>query len=486
MTGRVDESVAYSSYVVRRPGHARHAQLPRRAREAARAPRRLGGLPRAPRARRRDPLAPPAGRRSRPASRTALDKNPPLVPTRANAPTRRRSARRSRSTSTTSARSGGCQQSVGDFLYHCHIAHHYFAGMWGIWRVYNTLQDGPRRPMRCRRFRVLPERERRRGARGRRARARRHDRRLARQHDADHQGNVAGMGRAQLPPPGAPKGYDASVWDWQRDGDRYLGEPETAAAWPGYRVAPAGSTAELLLRPAHRQARLPVPQPHLGAAAAVRARTTARRRTSTRPTPERTDHRAGRQRAGQRVPAGTKLKQFAINAIDAAGAAEREGQPRRPRRRALRAARAGGRGPGRPVAAGAAGDPRQRGRGLRRRPPAQRARRQRRARRSARSACTSTSCSSTCRRATVSTPASTTSRRCGRSATTGALADRTRGGGRHDVIVGDARASRAGAVVGVGVDQDTSFEAAAHRVDRRHDAHVRPRRCSTRTAPARS
>src|SRR4051794_2073931 len=36
---------------------------------------------------------------------------------------------------------GGCQQSAGDFLYHCHIAHHYFAGMWGLWRVYNTLQD---------------------------------------------------------------------------------------------------------------------------------------------------------------------------------------------------------------------------------------------------------------------------------------------------------------------------------------------------------
>jgi len=38
--------------------------------------------------------------------------------------------------------SGGCQQSVGDYLIHCHVAHHYFAGMWTIWRVYNTLQDG--------------------------------------------------------------------------------------------------------------------------------------------------------------------------------------------------------------------------------------------------------------------------------------------------------------------------------------------------------
>ena len=24
------------------------------------------------------------------------------------------------------------------FLFHCHVAHHYVAGMWGYWRVYNT------------------------------------------------------------------------------------------------------------------------------------------------------------------------------------------------------------------------------------------------------------------------------------------------------------------------------------------------------------
>lgn len=31
---------------------------------------------------------------------------------------------------------GGCQQGVGDFLYHCHIGHHYIAGMWSFWRVF--------------------------------------------------------------------------------------------------------------------------------------------------------------------------------------------------------------------------------------------------------------------------------------------------------------------------------------------------------------
>ena len=38
--------------------------------------------------------------------------------------------------------SGLCQRLAGDFLYHCHVAHHYVAGMWGYWRVYNTMQTG--------------------------------------------------------------------------------------------------------------------------------------------------------------------------------------------------------------------------------------------------------------------------------------------------------------------------------------------------------
>ncbi len=38
--------------------------------------------------------------------------------------------------------SGLCQYLAGDFLFHCHVAHHYVAGMWGYWRVYNTLQVG--------------------------------------------------------------------------------------------------------------------------------------------------------------------------------------------------------------------------------------------------------------------------------------------------------------------------------------------------------
>ena len=35
---------------------------------------------------------------------------------------------------------GGVQHTVGDLLFHCHIAKHYVSGMWSFWRVYNTKQ----------------------------------------------------------------------------------------------------------------------------------------------------------------------------------------------------------------------------------------------------------------------------------------------------------------------------------------------------------
>ncbi|HEV2845414.1 MAG TPA: hypothetical protein VG477_11255 [Thermoanaerobaculia bacterium] len=35
---------------------------------------------------------------------------------------------------------GGCQQGEGEFLFHCHVGHHYVAGMWSFWRVFATQQ----------------------------------------------------------------------------------------------------------------------------------------------------------------------------------------------------------------------------------------------------------------------------------------------------------------------------------------------------------
>src|SRR5690606_1830219 len=55
--------------------------------------------------------------------------------------------------------SGGCQHLAGDFLFHCHVAHHYVAGMWGYARVYNTLQVGDVRTDIMPDLRELPDRQ---------------------------------------------------------------------------------------------------------------------------------------------------------------------------------------------------------------------------------------------------------------------------------------------------------------------------------------
>ena len=55
--------------------------------------------------------------------------------------------------------SGLCQQLAGDFLFHCHVAHHYVSGMWGYWRVYNTIQQGDLRNDVMPDLRELPDRK---------------------------------------------------------------------------------------------------------------------------------------------------------------------------------------------------------------------------------------------------------------------------------------------------------------------------------------
>ena len=159
--------------------------------------------------------------------------------------------------------SGGCQQSVGDFLWHCHVAHHYFAGMWGLWRVYGTLQDGASSTDSLPALLPLP------------------DRRSA-VHAAVPASRLIGttvtlaghptmvtpavlqrwLGRV-LPPPGIRRGYDAGVWNWTRKGQDVLGEPEDSRVWPGYRSATPGQRPEVLFEPTTGRPAYPMLRPHL-------------------------------------------------------------------------------------------------------------------------------------------------------------------------------------------------------------------------------
>ncbi|MDT7545670.1 MAG: hypothetical protein QOE99_1780, partial [Actinomycetota bacterium] len=114
---------------------------------------------------------------------------------------------------------GGVQQSVGDFLFHCHISKHYIAGMWGLWRVYDTRQPD-----------LVPIADRKappaavdsRGLLGRMVNGTRITR-----------SNLDDWIRPQLPAQGIPSdGQDATVWNWKVGGNSaaplYLGAPADA------------------------------------------------------------------------------------------------------------------------------------------------------------------------------------------------------------------------------------------------------------------
>lgn len=149
---------------------------------------------------------------------------------------------------------GGGQQGAGEYLFHCHIAHHYFGGMWGYWRVFDTLQPD---------LQPLPDRT---------------PMPLA----VDSSGligktingqtitaeNLDAWIRPQLPTQGVTKDInvltgdtadnDASVWDWAVDPETglYLGEPDRlftiptgplAGNWPNYANVVPGRPSALIV-----------------------------------------------------------------------------------------------------------------------------------------------------------------------------------------------------------------------------------------------
>jgi Big-like domain-containing protein/multicopper oxidase len=165
---------------------------------------------------------------------------------------------------------GGVQQAAGDFLFHCHIAHHYFAGMWAFWRVYDTKQPD---------FAALPDR-------------------APPPNPVDSSGllgkkmadgttltaaTIDDWIRPQLPPAGVTRSdQDASVWNWSVDRSNptapvFLGEPEdTSAAFPD-RIAAVpghpgsyvgdtfvGSRPKILFNPTNGRPAYPLLRPHIG------------------------------------------------------------------------------------------------------------------------------------------------------------------------------------------------------------------------------
>ena len=195
---------------------------------------------------------------------SGLDKQPPLVPRASSRIDSQAIGPSENYDVENECGSGGCQQSVGDYLIHCHVAHHYIAGMWMTWRVYNTHQDGVVSQDDLPLLALLPDRP------GQVEPAVTSQELVGKTVDWKGQtfqitaGNLADWVETQLPPQGIPKGYDASVLDWRKEGDLYFNEPESDEAWPGYRSLAPGTRPPLYFNPRTGKLAYPFLSPHLG------------------------------------------------------------------------------------------------------------------------------------------------------------------------------------------------------------------------------
>jgi hypothetical protein len=210
--------------------------------------------------------------------------------------------------------SGGCQQSVGDYLIHCHVAQHYLSGMWMIWRVYDTLQDGKVSEDALPPLQELPDR------RGQMKAAVTSQELIGTTVDwkgktfTITQQNLTQWVEQQLPPQGVPKGYDASVLDWSKDGTLYLNEPESDKIWPGFRSASPGIRLPFYFDPVTGKLAYPFLRPHL----AQRPPFAPNHGPAPflDPIHQGTDlPQPGENGPWSVCPTGTKPKQFNINAI---------------------------------------------------------------------------------------------------------------------------------------------------------------------------
>ena len=246
---------------------------------------------------------------------SGLDKHPPLLP-RASERLDSQSIGPSETYDVTAeCGSGGCQQSAGDFMVHCHVAHHYLSGMWGFWRVYNTKQDGAASQDMLPSLPELPDRA------GQMEPAVTSAELIGRTVDWKGQTfqvsreNLAAWVERQLPPRGVPRGYDASVLDWTREGDRYLNEPDTELTWPGYRSPDPGARPPILFDSKTGKLAYPFLRPHLGKRPPFAPNHGPA--PYLEPIQQGTDTaRPGENGPWSLCPAGTNLKQFAVVAIN--------------------------------------------------------------------------------------------------------------------------------------------------------------------------
>jgi hypothetical protein len=191
--------------------------------------------------------------------------------------------------------SGGCQQAVGDFLYHCHIGHHYISGMWSFWRVFGTIQTAETN-VNGHPLAVIPEVYQNPGnplmppgepelgvsAGDLIGLTVDDDRTIVADTavvDPSTQIGVLDWIRRQLPPAGVPFDIlDATVWNWTHTGAgetlQIWGEPESDQPFDGYVSETPGQRPEVLFNPRNGRYTWPLFRPQRGARPPFTARHT--------------------------------------------------------------------------------------------------------------------------------------------------------------------------------------------------------------------
>ncbi len=182
--------------------------------------------------------------------------------------------------------SGGCAYGAGDYTFHCHIPQHYVTGMWGFWRVYNTLQVAGSQDDIMPPLAELPDRK------GKMKLAVDSSKLIGKSVDwfggqrfeitADKTDwkakppkvSIKEWVEMMMPAQGKPGGtddehkqivaMDATVLDWKWDGNTALNEPETKQVWVNYKSPTPGKQPPLRFDAITGKLSIPHLRPHLG------------------------------------------------------------------------------------------------------------------------------------------------------------------------------------------------------------------------------
>jgi manganese oxidase len=160
---------------------------------------------------------------------------------------------------------GGCQQAAGDFLFHCHIANHYIAGMLGFMRVFDTQQATlatvPNRAPK-------PQAVNSAGLLGRTIEGKTVVLK-SQLTNSSTQVALEDLVEGQLPPQGTRLNpQDSTVWDYVKTnttaGPVYLGEPEDTHVWADFQSPNPGQRPQIMFDPSNGRYAWPLVRPHLG------------------------------------------------------------------------------------------------------------------------------------------------------------------------------------------------------------------------------